>query len=529
MTRKLTPKHLDHLYDNLMSQGTCRKLQRLAKSLGMRGFTRKRKSDLASDISNHISGHEGIAQGTLPLGENLFDLRAGILKEGRSAAWINRPNADLSNVNDEDYIKYLVAALFKYTEEVSKIWTTRHKSCEKLDPDRLPVFGRSENGCKPGYILQKLESSGCWRCVVDGSTKQVTVLKRPAEKDLVSGDTDEPGYSLEKFESETRAISADIGKAASEMTSGAFSWFLEFCQNMQKRVFELLVDGWNMILDFFLAEECTDEKFMKEVEKAMREPTWSEWAMAKLKKGVNVLGYVLSLIYKAAKAMLRGSMSVLRKIIPGAWNMAKTLAGAIAYSPTQFRLITLVTKRTMHQICGQVTEFVADHIEAQAPGYFKDLRPKPDEGMLQASLRFLSDTGVFSPAKMGKNIIAAVNQNPGSVATMVGMGLAPFTGGLSTVAPAAASMVLTTVSTSLVDAVGMELEAQVFREDVSAGFSNLLSMVNPAECMAQSPRIVFVFKTKFEIDVTKWTKEGREEARKRAEITDPVTDTPPEQ
>lgn len=60
----------------------------------------------------------------------------------------------------------------------------------------------------------------------------------------------------------------------------------------------------------------------------------------------------------------------------------------------------------------------------------------------------------------------------------------------------------------------MELEAQIFMEDVSAGFSNILDMVNPAECIAQSPRVVFTLKKQFDLDVTQWTHEGRANARK---------------
>ena len=502
-------KHDPVLFVQKLEKLTCLQLQKIAKSMFMTKFYNKRKTDLIFQIVEHITksphffemtskklkkgwtGTNTIEHNTFNLYENVVNTHSGYFTKTK-----------LVDIEDSILIDTIINALQTNAKSQEASFNFKFPNCPDNSKDEQIIYGRSEAGCKPGWVLRKkpgecgfceeldtnllyikaddIETNGTYTSAEENNSI-ISMMKK--DQDKTERYVDEVHSSIVERVQNGKKISASVQK----------QWLAMYVRNVQERMVTSLETLFEDALTVYDVDRCTDDVFEKEVAKQLRnKETWYEWLKRQLIKGVNVIGYLFKILFKVIMGMLKG----IGRVITGAWTMAKAFAHVFVFHPRQLRIILFIVRRQQKRMCKWFGEYLVKE------RWFEQnlTRTKQKEDSLIDNLvDFAQGTGALDPARIKHAILTSpviekATANAGKYASDIVsgfLGSIPFGGGFGAIAGIVVDMTTETLS----EAAKIELEAQMWSDDFKNNFENFIAIVNPLECIRQMPEVKYRMKT----------------------------------
>jgi hypothetical protein len=178
--------------------------------------------------------------------------------------------------------------------------------------------------------------------------------------------------------------------------------------------------------------------------------------------------------------------------LEGAWSMAKTFAHLFVFHPRSVRVMLFVVRRQLQKICRWLGEYMVKERWLEGPSKSPNSDDAVGAGLTDSFWDFAKYTGAFDPSRIfhaiiQSDVVTAVTRDAGKHAgTLISKSLQgfPIVGG---VVAGITSVLVDMTTTTLTDAMKLELEARMWSDDLVANLEMLMKIVNPMECIREMP------------------------------------------
>lgn len=500
---KISPASMSLVMDRL----TCVNLQKIAKSLHMTKFYNKRKADLIFQIIEYVTtpphytslSAKNIVDDTTDIEHSTFSIYEAV--NAKYLSYLGLGNSTLRSQEEVDISQTIVTVLQEHMVKQEISFNNRFPACIDNDSGENITFGRSETGCKPGWIPVK-QDTGCWTCRSSKTMKNLYLSVDDVTNASKLLSVVEQQQVTTNMRTDEEALNHDIHVLRSELvpklvngkefsTDDQLAWIMSYASNVQQRMMVLMEVEFQSIITIYDVDTCSDANFEKDVNEALRKKeTWVVWFQEQLSKGVNIIGYILKILFKLFLSLFGKGM----KTLTGAWSIAKTFAHVFVFHPRAFRITLFIIRRQQKKMCKWLGEYMVkekfiDDIPATVLG-------TPDLDIFERMWDFGKGTGVLDSRRLfsaliDSNVIKDITQNAGKhTGTLVGGLLSGF----PVIGPgvAAISSIIVDVTTeTLTEATKMELEAQIWSDDIVNNVENMLALINPMECVRNMPAVEY--------------------------------------
>jgi hypothetical protein len=468
-----------------LNEQTCMILQRIAKSLYMKKFYNTRKSDLVFKIIHHITNpsiYQTIQSKHTP--KTPFILYDQICKNSKQ---------NLFDINEEAFSRILVKELVTHAQNEhnahEKIFI--NQDCTDNTYNERRHFGRSENGCKPGWVHVKqntVNRAGCYKCIpptihrvryINAGNIEAGDLMTHAEHTQLCARVGTEQNALDRDILSLHDVGVDNGR------KDAFEWIMKYAAQVQTRMVMQLEQDFEAILTINDVDMCTDEDFESTTVNQMRDSSsWLKWVKTKIAEGVNVIGYVLKILFKISSGLLVGFMSN----VGGVWSMAKTLSHVFVFHPRSVRVMLFIIRRQLKKMCRWLGDYLVKEKWVEGPNEVTaDASVNiGDFWSFVKGIGLLDKSRVFS-AIINSDVVSKASKGAGKHAgTLVSSVLSciPLVGNI---AGGITTVLLDITTETLTDAMKIELEAQMWSDDIGTNIDMLVTIINPMKCIGEMP------------------------------------------